>query len=121
MKENLKDILSNLNTNVDQETLLAYLQGKLAAEKQHELEKQMLANEFETDAMDGLQALQNTQNISHIVEQLNNDLKKKTAKKNSRREKLEIKAELWIWIAILIILLLVVISYVIIHQVLQHQ
>jgi hypothetical protein len=119
MKDNLKDILSNLNPNVDQETLMLYLQGKLSAEKQHELEKHMLADDFETDALDGLQAIQNTNNISHIVEQLNSDLRKKTTIKKNRRQKLEVKAEPWIWIAILIILLLVVISYIIIHQHLQ--
>ncbi len=44
MQENLKDILSNLSTEVDQETLLLYLQGKLSAEQQHEVEKKMLKN-----------------------------------------------------------------------------
>jgi hypothetical protein len=41
MQENLKDILTNLSTEVDQETLLLYLQGKLSAEQQHEVEKKM--------------------------------------------------------------------------------
>ena len=120
MKDNLKDILANLNTNVDQEVLLSYLQGKLAEEKRHELEKQMLADDFEADAMEGLQSLENTNNITHIVDQLNSDLKKRTAKKKSRRDKLALKTEPWIWVAILIILLLVVISYVIIHRSIQH-
>jgi len=42
MSEDLKDILSNLNPDVDQETLLQYLQGKLSAQDQHDLEKQMM-------------------------------------------------------------------------------
>ena len=46
MQENLKDILSNLSTNIDQETLLLYLQGKLSPEKQHEIEKQITDSEF---------------------------------------------------------------------------
>ena len=52
MSESLKDILSNLNPDIDQETLLQYLQGKLTAEQQHELEKQMMENEFESDALE---------------------------------------------------------------------
>jgi hypothetical protein len=75
MKDNLKDILSNLNPDIDQETLLLYLQGKLSAEKQHELEMQMLDNNFETDALEGLQTLSNAQNVSYLVEQLNRDLR----------------------------------------------
>ena len=55
MSENYKDILSNLSTSVDQETLLLYLQGKLSEEKKHEIEKQLLQNEFDEEAMDGLQ------------------------------------------------------------------
>ena len=35
MSENLKDILSHLNPDIDQETLLLYLQGKLSTEQQH--------------------------------------------------------------------------------------
>lgn len=119
MKDNLKDILSNLNPDIDQETLLLYLQGKLSAEKQHELEMQMLENDFEADAVEGLQNLPNTQNVSYLVEQLNRDLRKKTAQKKSRREKLRLKSDPWIWVSILIILLLIVISYLIIHQYLK--
>jgi hypothetical protein len=42
MKENLKDILTHLNPEVDQETLLKYLQGKLSTEEQHEVEKSLI-------------------------------------------------------------------------------
>jgi phosphatidate phosphatase PAH1 len=119
MKDNLKDILSNLNPDIDQETLLLYLQGKLSAEKQHELEMQMLDNEFEAEAMEGLQSMSNKQNVSYLVEQLNRDLHKKTAQKKSRREKLRLKSDPWIWISILILLLLIVVSYLIIHQYLK--
>lgn len=119
MKDNLKDILSNLNPDIDQETLLLYLQGKLSAEKQHELEMQMLESDFEADAIEGLQSLPNTQDVSYLVEQLNRDLRKKTAQKKSRREKLRLKSDPWIWVSILIILLLIVISYLVIHQYLK--
>src|SRR5688500_12581890 len=50
MKENLKDILTHLNPEVDQETLLSYLQGKLNATEQHEVEKQLLDSDFEAEA-----------------------------------------------------------------------
>jgi hypothetical protein len=119
MKDNLKDILSHLNPDIDQETLLLYLQGKLSAEKQHELEMKMLDNDFETDAMEGLQNMSDTQNVSFLVEQLNRDLRKRTTQKKSRREKLRLKSDPWIWVAILILLLLIVISYLIIHQYLK--
>ncbi len=116
MNENLKDILSNLSINTDQETLLLYLQGKLSAEKQHELEKQMLNDDFEADAVEGLQDFKDPQHLTLLVDQLKRDLKKRTEKKNNYRDKLRLKNEPWLYITILIMLLLIIISYFIIYK-----
>ena len=119
MSGNLKDILSHLSTEVDQETLLKYLEGRLSDEQRHEIEKRMLASDFNDDAMEGLQGIKNKQEISSLVEQLNRDLHKKLDKKKKRREKLRFKDQPWLYIAIVIILLLIVLSYVVIHRMLQ--
>lgn len=116
MPENYKDILSNLSTDIDQETLLLYLQGKLSDEKKHEVEKLMLQDEFEDDAVDGLQEIKDKQQIMYMVEMLNRDLKKKTAKKKARREKMRIKDQPWLYISLLILLLLIVLSYIVIRK-----
>ena len=121
MKDNLKDILSSLSTEVDQETLLLYLQGKLSEEKKHEVEKKIMNNEFADDAMEGLQEFKNKYDLSLLVEQLNHDLQKKLEKKKMRREKLQIKDQSWIYFAVIIIILLIVISYYVIHKYLQQQ
>jgi len=120
MSDNLKDILSHLSTEVDQETLLKYLEGRLSDEQRHEIEKRMLASEFNNDAMDGLNEIKNKEKISSLVEQLNRDLHIKLDKKKKRREKLRFKDQPWLYIAIFIILLLVVLSYVVIHRMLQN-
>ncbi len=119
MSENYKDILSNLSTDVDQETLLLYLQGKLSEETKHEVEKKLIQNEFDDDAMEGLQEIKDKQQIQYMVEMLNRDLKKKTAKKKKMREKMKIKDQPWLYISILILILLVVISYIILHRMLN--
>ena len=93
MDENLKDILSNLNPDIDQETLLLYLQGKLSADEQHKLEKQMMNSDFDSDALEGLQDLKNKTNIASLVHQLNSDLKKRTQKKKRFKEKLKINSK----------------------------
>lgn len=116
MPENYKDILSNLSTEVDQETLLLYLQGKLSEEKKHEVEKQLLQNEFDEEAMEGLQEIKDKQQIQYMVEMLNRDLKKKTAKKKQRREKMKIKDQPWLYISILILILLIVLCYIVITK-----
>ena len=116
MSENYKDILSNLSTDVDQETLLLYLQGKLSDEKKHEVEKQLLNSDFDEDAAEGLQEFKDKEQLQYMVEMLNRDLKKKTEKKKKRREKLNINFQPWIYIAVLILLLLIVLSYIIIRR-----
>lgn len=116
MNENLKDILSNLNAEVKQETLLKYLQGKLSASEQHEVEKTLLDDEFEADAVEGLQNIQNTKEIPELVEQLNHDLKKRTAKKKKGFLKPEAKVESWLLLTIVIILLLVILSFLVIYS-----
>lgn len=115
MPNDLKDILSQMSPDIDQETLLLYLQGKLSPEKQHELEKQILDNEFAADAIDGLQEFNDKKKLALVVEQLNADLKKKTVHRKTRRMK-TIQSEPWLLMALAIILLLVVLCYFIIYR-----
>ena len=76
MSENLKNILSHLSTDIDQETLLLYLQNKLSDEKRHEIEKILLESNFEDDAVEGLQQVKDKEQINYMVEALNRKLKK---------------------------------------------
>ena len=116
MSENFKDILAHLSTEVDQETLLLYLQGKLSEEKKHEVEKILLQNEFEDEALEGLQEFKDKEQLQYMTEMLNRDLKKKTEKKKKRREKMQLKEQPWLYISILILLLLIVLSYMVIRK-----
>ncbi len=119
MQNNLKDILSNLTTDIDQETLLLYLQDKLPPEKKHEVEKTLAENEFANDALEGLQQVRDKKQIAYMVEMLNRDLKKKVEKKKQRREKLKLKAQPWLYLVIFIFLMLIVLCYMIIHRMMQ--
>lgn len=118
MSGNYKDILSNLSTEVDQQTLLMYLQGKLSDDKKHEVEKHLVDNEFADEAMEGLQEFKDKEQLQYMVEMLNRDLKKKTQKKKKRREKMRLKDQPWLYISILILILLIVLSYIVIHRML---
>jgi hypothetical protein len=116
MPDNLKDILANLSTDIDQETLLLYLQDKLSEEKKHEVEMKLLENEFANDAMEGLQEFKDKQQLAFTVDMLNRDLKKRTEKKKKRREKLQLKDQSWLYISIVILILLIIISYIVISK-----
>lgn len=89
MQDNYKDILSHLSTEIDQETLLLYLQGKLTDEKKHEIEKKLLENDFADDALEGLQQFKDKQQLSYTVELLNRELKKKLERKEEAKNTTE--------------------------------
>jgi len=120
MNDDLKDILSNLNPDVDQETLLRYLQGKLSEQEKHEVEKQIMDNDFEADALEGLQEFKNKKDISALVDHLNADLKKRTEKKKRFKQKMKLKLDSNLIIAVVIILLLIFLSYFILHKQMTH-
>ena len=116
MSANFKDILSNLSTDVDQETLLLYLQNKLPEDKKHEVEKQLLQNEFTDDAVEGLQDFKDKEQLRYMVEMLNRDLKKKTEKKKQQKDKMKIKDQPWLYISVLLLILLIVLAFIVIQK-----
>ena len=115
MNERLKDILTNRLTEIDQETLLLYLQGKLSADQQHKVEKELLENEFAAEALEGLQGITDKQKIAMLVDQLNRDLKERTRKKYRRKPVRTLGVDPILLLTLLIIILLIVVSYIIIH------
>jgi hypothetical protein len=119
MSENYSEILSHLSTNIDQETLLLYLQDKLSADKKHELEKQLLQDDFNEDALEGLQEVKDKEKIQLMVEMLNRELKKKTKNKKLRRERMKIKDQPWLYVSLLILIILLALSYIFIHKMLN--
>jgi hypothetical protein len=120
MKENIKDILSGLSTDIDQETLLLYLQGKLSDEKKHEVEKQLMQDDFNEDAAEGLDDFKDKQQLQYMVEMLNRDLRKKTERKKRRRERMKIKDQPWLYISLLILIILIVMAYIFIRRMLNN-
>ena len=114
MSDNLKDILSNLNNEIEQEKLLDYLNKKLSATEAHELEKQMADDPFINDAVEGLDEFRNKKDLSLYVEQLNRNLKQQLDKKKMRRQKQKLKDQPWVYFAIILLLLLIIISYVLV-------
>lgn len=118
MPNDLKDILSQLSPEIDGETLLLYLQGKLSPEKQHELEKQILDNEFAADAIDGLQQFSDKKKLALVVEQLNTDLKKKMSRRKARRLK-TMQTEPWLLLTLGIILVLIILCYFLLFRHMQ--
>src|ERR1700754_1059046 len=116
MSDDLKDILSNRNKDIEQEKLLQYLNQSMPDAEQHELEKQMNDDEFMNDAIEGLQQLNNKNDIPVYVQQLNSDLKKQLDKRKKRKDKRKIPSQYWTYISIVIVLLLAIIAYLVVKN-----
>ena|SRR6218665_3379780 len=115
MSDELKNILSNLNNDIEQEKLLEYLNRKLSAEEEHDLEKSMQEDPFVNDAMDGLSQMQQPDNIPTLVHQLNKDLKRHITKKKKNKRR-SISEAPWLYYTVIILLLLAVLGYVVIKK-----
>lgn len=116
MNDNLKDILSNLNKDIEQEKLLEYLNKQLPAREAHDMEAQMLDDPFMNDAIEGLSEFNNKADLPSYVQQLNQNLQKQLSKKKARKEKRRIKDQPWVYFTIILILVLLIISYVLIKK-----
>ncbi|MEO5646712.1 MAG: hypothetical protein ABIQ56_00035 [Chitinophagaceae bacterium] len=116
MSEDLKDILSNSNKDIDNQKLMDYISGKLSKEDGHDIEKEMVDSEFMSDAVEGLEHFQSKKDLNHLVEQLNRDLHKNLDKKKLRKEKRKLKDQPWLLFAIILLLVVIVISFIAIKK-----
>ena len=120
MNNDLLNILSNSNKDIDNQQLMDYLSGKLSAAEKHEVEKSMADSDFMNDAVEGLQRIGDKKDVQSYVDHLNRDLQKSLQKKKLRWEKRRLKEGPWAYFAILLIIILCVIGYLIIRKVLPH-
>ncbi len=115
MSDELLNILSNSNKDIDNQKLMDYLSEKLSADEKHEVEKQMLDNELLSDALEGLKSI-DKENVSDFVDQLNENLKKQLQKKKLRKQKRTLREQPWLYVSIIIVLLLIIISFIVIKK-----
>ena len=116
MSDELKDILSNLNNEIEQEKLLDYLNKKLSAPEAHEVEKQMADDEFMNDAVEGLEKFNNKKDLPLYVDQLNRNMRRQLEKRKKHKEKLKLKDQPWIYFTIVLLLVLIIICYLLVKK-----
>ncbi len=116
MNNDLLNILSNSNKDIDNQKLMDYLAGKLPENERHEVEKWMADNEFANEAVDGLQGFSGKKNLQAYVDHLNQDLNKYIQQKKERREKRRFKENPWVYLAIAMILAIAILAYIVIKR-----
>jgi len=111
MSDDLKDILSNSNKDIDNQQLMDYLANQLSKAQTHEVEANMAEDPFLNDAVEGLQNIEPTEKINNYTIQLNQELQKVIAKNKKAREKRRWKDSPTIYLVIISILLLLVLCF----------
>lgn len=111
MDDDLLNILSNSNKDIDNQKLMDYLSDKLSAEEKHEFEKTIIDSELASDAIEGLNEFHNKKNPLVLAEQLNINLQKQLQKKKAAKEKRRIKDEPWLYFAIILIIIIILIGF----------
>lgn len=111
------EIWNNGKGRLPEDKLMAYLEGRLSPEEQHEVEAWLAEEGMESDAIEGLKTIPANESklvVNKLNYQLRGSLKGKT-----RRHSSQIIANQWGWLAIIIILLLCMLGYAVLHYVLK--
>lgn len=113
----LLNILSNSNKDIDNQKLMDYLSGKISAEDKHEVEKWMAENDFVNDAIEGLDHMKQKRDLNLYVEQLNRELNTYIKQKKDRRQSKKIASNSTVYYAIIIILMLILLAFFVIEKI----
>ncbi len=116
MSDDLLNILSNSNKDIDNQKLMDYVSGNLSEKEKHELEEEMIDSEMINDAVEGLDGFKNKKDVTALVEQLNLNLKKQLEKKKSKKLKRSIKDLPWLYLTIILILIMILIGFLVIKR-----
>jgi hypothetical protein len=116
MSNDLLDILSENNDNINNQKLIDYLNDNLSDKEKHEVEKWMSDHDMVNDAVEGLEHLKNKKNLQSYVDQMNKNLHSQLAQKKQQQQKRKLKDYPWVYFAIILILLLCIIAYVVIRK-----
>lgn len=116
MNKDLHNILSNLHKDGGQEKLLEYLNNHLDDAGRHDFEKQLLDDDFMSDAVEGLDMVKDKNDIPLMMQQLNQSLKSQLASRKNKRRILFFNQP-WAYVAIILILILIAVAYIILKKI----
>ena len=114
MTDDLLNILSNSNKDIDNQKLMDYVSGKLSAEEKHEFEKTLVDSEILNDAVEGLEEFKSKEQLNLFVEQLNTNLKKQLDKRKTKKEKRRLQNTPWLTFTIVLIIIIILIAFLVI-------
>lgn len=107
-KKNIKD---HNSAGIDEEHLLAYIEGTMPPEEQHRIEEILEADPFLNDAVEGLSEIKDRQQLRAIAGQINAQLSRQIQNRRRQRRNRSKLTDHWGWLFVLIVLLLIIVSW----------
>lgn len=115
MSDDLLNILSHSNKDIDNQMIMDYLAGRMSENEKHDFEALLLESDLLDDALEGLNELKSKTDAGLLAERLNKNLQKQLKKRNQRKKKRKLKDLNWIYFIVAAILLLIIASMLVIH------
>lgn len=116
MDEDLLNILSHSNKDIDNQKLMDYLSDKLSAEEKHEFERTLIDSGLESDAVDGLVKFKNKKDPLLFAEELNRNLQKHLRKKKEAKEKRRIREIPILYLTIIFLIFIIIVVFFIVWK-----
>lgn len=107
----------NEEVTIDENQLLAYIEGRLSSEDQHALEEVLEADPFLNDAVEGLAEMKDKEHLKQITTQINLQLRKQIKSRKKQRRPRPRLTEHWGWLYVLIVLILILMAWWVIRLV----
>lgn len=105
----LNDIWKNNKGKLPDDKLMAYLEGRLSAEEQREVELWLSEEGMESDASEGLKEISAT-DTKNITQQLNRQLQQKLGERRGRKKRAQFGQQ-WPVITTVVIILLSILAF----------
>ncbi|MEO7120380.1 MAG: hypothetical protein ABIY62_04755 [Ginsengibacter sp.] len=121
MNDDLLNILSNDDEDIDNQKLLDYLNDNLSETEKRDFEKEMVNSDMLNDVVEGLGKFKNKKHVNALVEQLNSNLKTQLQKKKSKKEKRAIKNLNGVYFAVVMILIIILLAFIIIKKHIENE
>ncbi len=115
MSNDLFNILTNSNKDIDNQKLMDYVSGKLSEQEKHEVEVWINENDFANEAVEGLEKFSDKKDLQNYVDQLNKELNQYIQEKKNRRLRKKIMDDPSIYVTVFVLLLLIVVGYFVIR------
>jgi len=106
---------------LDEDRLLAYLDGTMPAKEQHALEEILESDPFLSDAVEGLAEIKDKEQLRKIAAQINVHLRRQIQTRRKHRRSRPRLTDHWGWIFVLVILVLVILSWLVMKTMISAQ